>query len=70
MRREMYDDLLKWKSNPQKKPLIIYGPRQVGKTYLINEFGKNNYENIFYINFEIDVNAKNIFAGNLDIKVL
>ena len=54
----MYDDLLKWKSNPQKKPLIIYGPRQVGKTYLINEFGKNNYENIFYINFEIDVNAK------------
>lgn len=70
MRREMYDDLLKWKSNPQKKPLIIYGPRQVGKTYLINEFGKNNYENIFYINFEIDVNAKNIFAGNLDIKTL
>ena len=44
MKREMYNKLLSWKNNLNKKPLIIYGARQVGKTYLINEFGKENYE--------------------------
>ena len=43
MKREMYYKLLNWKNNLNKKPLIIYRARQVGKTYLINEFGKNNY---------------------------
>lgn len=70
MKREMYNKLLKWKNNPNKKPLIIYGARQVGKTYLINEFGKDNYDYVYYINFEIDVNSKKIFEGNLDIKTL
>ncbi len=70
MRREMYNELLNWKNNPNKKPLIIFGARQVGKTYLINEFGKNNYDYVFYINFEFDINAKKIFEGNLDIKTL
>lgn len=70
MKREMYYKLLDWKNNPKKKPLIIYGSRQVGKTYLINEFGKNNYEYLYYINFEFDVSAKKLFAGNLDIKTL
>jgi len=70
MRREMYDQLLNWKNNPYKKPLIIYGSRQVGKTYLINEFGKKNYEYVYYINFELDVSSKKLFDGNLDIKTL
>lgn len=66
----MYNKLLNWKNNPNKKPLIIYGARQVGKTYLINEFGNNNYDYVYYINFEFDVNAKKLFEGNLDIKTL
>ena len=54
------NQLVNWKINPNKKPLIIYGARQVGKTYLINEFGKNNYDYVNYLNFEFDVNAKKI----------
>ncbi len=70
MKREMYNKLLSWKNNQNKKPLIIYGARQVGKTYLINEFGKDNYDYVYYINFEFDVNANKLFEGNLDIKTL
>lgn len=70
MKRQMYNDLINWKNNPNKKPLIIYGARQVGKTYLIEEFAKENYEYLYYINFEFDVNAKKLFEGNLDIKTL
>lgn len=68
MKREMYDKLLAWKQRENKKPLIIYGARQVGTTYLINTFGKDNYDYVYYINFEFDVNAKKLFEGNLDIK--
>lgn len=70
MRREIYDKLIIWKNNPDKKPLIIFGPRQVGKTYLIDQFGKENYEYLYYINFEMDKKAKKLFDGNLDIKTL
>ncbi len=54
MKREIYNKLVNWKINTNKKPLIIYGARQVGKTYLINEFGKNNYDYAYYLNFEFD----------------
>jgi len=70
MRREMYDYLVDWKKRKNKKPLMIYGARQVGKTYLIQNFAKKNYEHLYYINFEFDVNAKKLFDGNLDIKTL
>lgn len=70
MRREVYDDLVKWKNKANKKPLIIFGARQVGKTYLVEEFAQRNYEFLYYINFELDVDAKDLFSGNLDIKTL
>ena len=70
MEREQYQDLLKWKENPNKKPLIVFGARQVGKTYLINQFGKENYENVYSINFELEKDAVNIFNGNLDIQTI
>lgn len=53
MKREAINDLINWKNNQSKKPLIIYGPRQVGKTYLVREFAKEFYENIYEINFEL-----------------
>ena len=68
MRRSMYDKLVQWKSQPGHKPLVIYGARQVGKTYLVEEFAKNNYKYCYSINFEFSENARHIFSGNLDIK--
>lgn len=55
MKRKIYDDLIKWKNLKENKmPLILYGARQVGKTYIVTEFGKNNYKNMVYVNFEQD----------------
>ncbi len=70
MRRELTKKLVDWKSKPDHKPLIIYGARQVGKTYLVEEFAKNNYEYFYSINFEFNEDARAIFKGNLDIKTL
>lgn len=52
MIRKAMDNLIAWKNQKRRKPLLIYGARQVGKTYLIKEFGKNNYENVIYVDFE------------------
>ncbi len=55
MKRKIYDYLIKWKNLKENKmPLILYGARQVGKTYIVTEFGKNNYKNMVYVNFEQD----------------
>lgn len=70
MRRSMYDKLVEWKSKSERKPLIIYGARQVGKTYLVEEFAKKNYEYCYSINFEFNEDARSIFSGNLDIRTL
>lgn len=70
MRREVYSKLVEWKNKKNKKPLIVFGARQVGKTYLIEKFAKENYAYFYYINFEFDDDAKQLFSGNLDIKTL
>ena len=70
MKREMYYKLIEWKKRSNKKPLIIFGSRQVGKTYLVEEFAKENYEYFYSINFEFDKSAQSLFSGNLDIKTL
>ena len=54
--------LTDWKNNPDRKPLIVKGPRQVGKTESINKFGTENYENVIYINFVEDKKFKAITA--------
>ena len=46
MKRDRYSDLLAWKNLPARKPLILRGARQVGKTYLLKEFGRREYKNI------------------------
>ena len=50
MKRKIYNNLLKWKENSIDIPLMIIGARQIGKTYIINEFCKNEFENYIYIN--------------------
>ena len=68
MRRKLYDDLLKWKDSEDRKPLIVEGARQVGKTYLIKEFGQNEYNNVVYINCHNNSDIKNIFTQDLNIE--
>ncbi len=66
MRRKDYEKLLDWKNQKNKKPLLLQGARQVGKTYLVDEFGENEYENYFYFNFEKDEKLRDFFQGNLN----
>lgn len=55
MKRKIYNELLEWKNlKKNKMPLILYGARQVGKTYIVTEFGRENYKNVVYVNFELD----------------
>ena len=61
MKRIIYNDLIEWKNKKVKKPLIIKGARQVGKTYIIREFAKNNYKNLVEINFERDHEFQELF---------
>ena len=65
MRRRAYNELLEWKASPQRKPLVLYGARQVGKTWLLKEFGKNEYKDTLYINFDTDTDVYKFFEGNI-----
>ena len=51
LRRKIDKFLVEWGENPERKPLIVKGPRQVGKTESINKYANENYENVIYINF-------------------
>lgn len=62
MRRLAYDDLVRWKNKKDRKPLILYGARQVGKTWLLKEFGKKEYENCAYINCDEVEDMKGVFS--------
>lgn len=68
LKRKILDKLLEWKSNKDKKSLIIEGARQVGKTFIINYFGNNYYEQFIYINFLSNPKYKEIFTDNIDFK--
>lgn len=61
MKRKILNDLMKWKENLHKKPLIIKGARQVGKTYIIREFAQEAYEDLVEINFERDLEFIDLF---------
>ena len=65
LKRKMYSRLLKWKHSSDKKCLIIKGARQVGKTYLVRVFGKEEYKSFIEINFLKNPELKMIFDGNL-----
>ena len=68
MERDIVKDLIKWKESKDRKPLILLGARQVGKTYVLNQFGKENYENVAYINCDNNEQAKGLFSNGYDIK--
>lgn len=62
LERKLIKDLINWKNEGNKPCLIVKGARQVGKTFIINEFAKNNYNNYIYINFELNPEYKAIFS--------
>jgi len=67
MYRLAIEDLKKWKDNPHRKPLIIRGARQIGKTWLMREFGKSCFEHTVYINFEGNERMKELFSMDMDV---
>ncbi|MGM9580003.1 MAG: ATP-binding protein [Anaerovibrio sp.] len=66
MYRVAMERLLKWKAGRRRKPLIIEGARQVGKTWLMKEFGKSAYRDTVYINFDSNSRMAELFASDLD----
>ena len=61
MKRDIYKELLVWKSDATRRPLLIRGARQTGKTFIVNELGKNEFKQSIYINFERNPEYKEIF---------
>ena len=60
------DYLQEWKESPYRKPLILQGARQVGKTYSVLEFGREYYENVAYFNFETNPQLSKTFVESLE----
>jgi hypothetical protein len=54
-------ELIKWKSGEERKPMVLKGARQVGKTWLMKEFGQNYYKSFVYFNFDEEDELKSIF---------
>lgn len=65
MKRKIEDKLINWKKNKYHKPLIIYGARQIGKTFSIKEFGSKFYKDMIYVNFETDLRIIKDFEENI-----
>lgn len=70
MEREIINDLIKWKESSNRKPLIIHGARQVGKTYIIKKFGKKYYDNLIYVNFETNKEFSSQIEDDINAKYL
>lgn len=70
MQRYALKHLINWKNKKNHKPLVIQGARQVGKTWLMQEFGKKYYEQVAYINFDVDVKSREIFDVDYDTERL
>jgi len=70
MERFAIEELKKWKKNPDRKPLVLMGARQVGKTWLMREFGRLFYKNVAYVSFYNNTAMKNLFESDYDINRL
>ena len=65
MKRDIYKQLAAWKQSSSRKPLVLKGARQVGKTYILKKFGECEYDSVSYFNFEEDPDLNEIFSGRL-----
>ena len=65
MQRDVSDQLIEWKESALRKPLILRGARQVGKTWVLEEFGRKNFAGCHYLNFEESEQLQAVFAKDL-----
>lgn len=70
LKRKIEKYLSDWKKSGDKKPLVIKGVRQCGKTYIVKKFAKENYEYVVYMNFILEPDKRYAFAGNLDVETI
>lgn len=68
MDRIAMQELVEWKNRPGRKPLVLRGARQVGKTWLIKEFGRREYNRVAYVNFERSKELQTLFKENFDVR--
>ena len=68
MKRKIYKELIEWKQSKIRKPLLLLGARQVGKTYILKQFGRDEYEDMLYFNFEEDTRLCDFFDEKIDPK--
>ena len=68
MKREFFNELLKWRDSPRRKPLLVTGVRQCGKTHTLKEFGNACFDNVCYINLESSSNYAAIFDYDFDVR--
>lgn len=66
MERAFYQKLVLWKKSPSRKPLVLRGARQVGKTYVLTQFGRQEYEDVLYINFDEEPHFSTFFKADLN----
>ena len=66
MKRKIIAKLRRWRDKAGRMPLLLNGARQVGKTYILKQFGEECYDNVAYFNLENNVRARSLFDGNLE----
>lgn len=70
LKRKIESVLTEWKKSKNKKSLVIKGIRQCGKTYIVQKFAKENYENVVYVNFILEPDKKSAFSGSIDVDTI
>lgn len=70
LKRKIETFLAEWKKSEDKKPLVIKGIRQCGKTFIVRKFASENYENVVYMNFILEPDKKSAFSGNIDVDTI
>lgn len=68
MVRSLLEELVVWKNSKNRKPLILHGARQVGKTWLMKEFGRQEFKQVVYLNFESSSRLENLFVQDFSIE--
>ena len=70
LKRKIETYLANWKEAEGRKPLVIKGIRQCGKTYIVQKFARENYESVVYMNFILEPDKKSAFTGNIDVDTI
>ena len=70
LKRKIESVLAEWRNSESKKPLVIKGIRQCGKTYIVRKFAEENYESVIYMNFILEPDKKTAFIGNMDVDTI